>query len=55
MKYKQYYWAPVTLPGAGSSSGAGSGRGRRGAGGSAGRKKEKVEAGGRVWEVDWEE
>lgn len=60
MKYKQYYWAPVTLPG-GGSKGRGSGRGKGkdgGGGGGGGSGKGQVrteERGGRVWEVDWEE
>lgn len=57
MKYKQYYWAPVTLPSGGGST-SGSGRGRRGGkakGGAKGKQVRHEEVGGKVWEVDWEE
>jgi hypothetical protein len=58
MKYKQYYWAPVTLPsGGGSTSGGGKGRARggKGRGGAKGKQVRVEEVGGKVWEVDWEE
>lgn len=57
MKYKQYYWAPVTLPSGGAST-SGGGRGRRGGRAKSGAKGKQVrveEVGGKVWEVDWEE